>query len=286
MVIIKVQGGLGNQMFQYALYKQLEFMGKDVKLDIGTYNIIPAHQGYELEKLYMISALYASKMEIGKWADVKDDFLSRVRRKLCGRRTKSHLQDNHVGFNERVFDLDNLYLDGYWQSEKYFENITHIVRSTYTLDNFGGFQNEKLFADIGKNISVGVHIRRGDYVNHKLFDNICNIEYYTKGIDYFCSIFGKKNVTFIVFSNDQRWVQENIKLENAVYVNWNTSKKSYLDMQLMAKCEHNIIANSSFSWWGAWLNNNPQKIVISPSKWTNDPQINLKYIVPDDWIKI
>ena len=133
--------------------------------------------------------------------------------------------------------------------------------------------------------SVSLHIRRGDYLlpeNRELFGGICTLDYYRRAIDY---ILDKvKNPFFFIFSNDIVWVKENMNISNSLFITWNSGKDSWQDMFLMSKCKHNIIANSTFSWWGAWLNKNPQKIVISPSRFFNVS--NNSDIVPDTWTSI
>ncbi len=124
----------------------------------------------------------------------------------------------------------------------------------------------------------------GDYVNHPIHGGICTMDYYQQAIDIMKSKI--VNPKFFIFSNDIEWCHSHLKLADAVYITGNKGENSYRDMQLMSMCKHNIIANSSFSWWGAWLNNNPDKIVIAPAKWFNDPKINTRDLIPDDWIKI
>lgn len=138
--------------------------------------------------------------------------------------------------------------------------------------------------------SISLHVRRGDYENNssakRLHGGICTLNYYKQAIELVASRI--KNPVFFIFSNDLKWARENLELEKykQVLVNLNKGNNSYKDMYLMSKCKHNIIANSSFSWWGAWLNANPKKIVICPKRWYNNKRLDSKDIVPESWIRI
>ena len=179
------------------------------------------------------------------------------------------------------------FFQGYWQDIKYFEWLQSYV--PYFTIRLQEWPNE--LVEIRKQIvsienSVSIHIRRGDYVNHPLYGNICDKAYYQRAITYI------KEKTdcyyYIIFSNDIKWCEENLSDllmgKNVVFVNWNKSKDSYQDMYLMSRCNYNIIANSSFSWWGAWLNYHEDKIVICPTKWNNIK--SSKFDLPQSWIKI
>ncbi|MFH0972649.1 MAG: alpha-1,2-fucosyltransferase, partial [Patescibacteria group bacterium] len=180
---------------------------------------------------------------------------------------------------------DDIFLDGYWQTEKYFKDIEDIIRSEFTLKTEYSNLNPELIAKISSCNSVSMHIRRGDYItnqNTNEFHGICFLDYYKKAINLIAEKF--PNPTIFIFSDDLKWCKENIKIKYPiVFVKGN---KNYEDLIMMSKCSHNIIANSSFSWWGAWLNNNPNKIVIAPQKWLNNPNINYSDIIPSTWIKI
>ena len=143
------------------------------------------------------------------------------------------------------------------------------------------------YKKIRQHKSVSIHVRRGDYVNHPLFGGICDKAYYQRAITY---IQEKTDCDYyIIFSNDIKWCEENLSAllmgKNVVFVNWNKGKDSYQDMYLMSRCNYNIIANSSFSWWGAWLNNNPEKIVVAPKIWMKVLDNDFD-IIPTSWIRI
>jgi len=183
---------------------------------------------------------------------------------------------------------DHSYLEGYWGSEKYFKDIENIIRKEFTLKDKPDAINQKMISRIKNCDSVSIHIRRGDYIfdeKTNKYHGVCNLDYYLKAI----ALVAKKvkKPYFFIFSDDIRWAKQNLHLKfPCVYVNHNIGKKDYEDLRLMSNCCHNIIANSSFSWWGAWLNKNKDKIVIAPKKWFTDKSINTKDLIPKQWLKI
>ena len=268
MIVIRITGGLGNQMFQYSLYKVLKKKGKEVKADLSTFYQSKIHNGYELNKVFGIDVDIANYEDIYKYIDPKMDAVSR-------RNSYFYEENDYFLYHSWIFDTDNIFLDGYWQSEKYFKDIREEIIEDFTsnikLDN----KNIDMLQKIIDCNSVSLHIRRGDYINHPLLGGITTVEYYNNAINEI-----KKRVDnprFIVFSNDTDWVKENLFIEDSEIVDWNTGEDSFKDMILMSKCKHNIIANSTFSWWGAWLNENEDKLVIAPNKWLNG------YYTPDIW---
>lgn len=288
MNIVRIVGGLGNQMFQYAFYRALKEKNTDtVGLDLTPFQWYNLHNGYELDRLFGINEGSVEQKYIDSMRDEKKDIINKVRRKLLGRK-KSHYRETKIAFNEEVFKLRNTFFDGYWQSEKYFKEIENIIREEFTFKIPLDEKNFALVEEIKNCNSVSLHVRRGDYITNKevnkLYGNVCTLDYYRKAIEYINS--RVENPKFYVFSNDLKWVKENLDIPNAVYIDWNTKEDSYKDMQLMSCCRHNIVANSSFSWWGAWLNTNKDKIVVSPDRWFNDEQVGTNDIIPEEWIKI
>lgn len=285
MRIVRIKSGLGNQMFQYAFFKSLSSTFEDVKLDLDYIKNMKDHNGYELSNIFQIKEIRASKEEILKFSDEKQDILSKVRRKVIGRK-KTHCVQKKFNFNEKYFEVDNVLLDGYWQSEKYFKNIEAIIREEFKFKNQLDELNLKTLDKIINSNSISMHIRRGDYMSLQYiekFGKICNVNYYKKSIEYIKDIY--PDCTFFVFSDDIQWAKDNFKGYEFKFISNNTGGKSYIDMQLMSNCKHNIIANSSFSWWAAWLNNNKDKIVIAPKLWFNDDN-DYSDVVPEDWIRI
>jgi hypothetical protein len=283
MIIVNVKGGLGNQMFQYALYRALGSKHKEVKLDIHSYKNYGLHNGYELPEIFNIKDIYCTNKEMKKLADYNNNIFSRIRKKLIGRK-KSDVQQEGFSYMSSVFHKDNIYLDGYWQSEKFFIKSSQQIRYDFTFKKELDEKNKSFLLKIQNKNSVSIHIRRGDYITDKLLGNVCKIDYYKKAIEKMNK--EVSNPLFVIFSDDIEWCKNNFNFINAEFVNWNKGMDSYKDMQLMSSCKHNVIANSSFSWWGAWLNNNKEKIVIAPSKWFNDENIDTKDVIPENWIKI
>ena len=289
MIIVRILGGLGNQMFQYSFYKYLNNKYKNVKIDLSEFKDYDLHNGFELDKIFNLEYDLASDNDIKKVKDksyIKKNILSKLRRKIFGKRRTHIFEEN---FSEKLFEENkDYYLSGYWETIKYINKIETIIRDVFKFKNNLKGMNYKISKKIknDKN-SVSVHIRRGDFVNNKMTYNnrygICDLNYYKES-----ETVVERNINnpkYYVFSDDIEWVKNNIQFKNKIiFVDWNNGEKSYKDMQLMSLCRHNIIANSSFSWWGAWLNNNENKIVISPNRWFNNrKKTNL---LPDRWIKI
>lgn len=278
MQIVWCLGGLGNQMFQYAFYRALELSGKESSIDISQFDEYSLHNGYELKRVFNLMPRLAIKEDVHK---LRQGFVSKVLRKF-------KLRDSVVSvpfeFNPRYLTLrGDKYLIGYWQSEKYFAEYESQIRNDFTFPSLD--DANQAYANLIKNSnSVALHIRMGDYVNHPLHGGICTPEYYQQAID----LIQQKTEAprYFIFSNDVTWCKNNLGLSGAVYIEGNEGENSFRDMQLMSLCRHNIIANSSFSWWGAWLNNFQDKTVIAPEKWFNDANINTEDLIPNSWITI
>ena len=266
MIIICLSGGLGNQMFQYALYLYLKQKGNQVKIDDVTEYINEKKRQIQLD-IFQCSYIKASKEEICHWTDSYMDFPSRIRRKLFGRKTK--LYRDLGEFDNQVLELTNAYLYGWWQSEKYFKEIEKEIRQTFRFSDINyGEKNTEYLEKIRMNESVGVHVRRGDYLDaDELYGGICTDDYYEKAMEVIKSQYPDSH--FYIFTNDVLWAKEYMVGEHITVVEGNDELHGYYDMFLMSQCKHNIIANSSFSWWAAWLNENPNKLVIAPSRWMN-----------------
>ena len=276
MIIVRVTGGLGNQMFQYAMYKSLEKKGKLVKLDSKSfYETKKEHNGYELERIFDIKPNKPTKEDLEKFDENNISTLFKIKRKLFGDKKFVYDTKEYV-FNKDVYKLKNSYLNGYWQSIKYFEEIENDIKKDFRFKNQLDNKNLEILNEIENSNSISIHIRRGDYMspeNYNMYGCIATPTYYKKAI----KVIEEKveNPTFFVFSNDMDWVKKNIQINSRVfYIDINSGNGSYKDMQLMSNCKHNIIANSSFSWWGAWLNENKNKIVIAPKKWINREDVD------------
>lgn len=284
MNIVWIDGGLGNQMFQYALAMKLEDMGKQVKIDITKYAEHHVHNDFELDKVFGLSCSYASVDEVKKLGYRKENHWTEIIKKtpFC---KKTIYTNESLAFDENVLGLDGRYLEGYWQCEKYFWDIREKIISAYSFPDFSTEQQREDARRIEETCSISVHIRRGDYLNYSYYKDICTMDYYRKAMQYFREHFPGQ-ARFYIFTNDISWAEEHFPETDCYFVKGNTGTESFRDMQLMSLCKHNIVANSSFSWWGAWLNQNVDKIVIAPKRWINslpDEQVD---IVPESWLRI
>jgi len=297
MIIVKLKGGLGNQMFQYAAGKALALRNKtELKFDLSWFEkqIDNIPRAYEL-------GIFPFKQNFVDTETLRNMFwfmnqviftkiIRNILSKILPYRIQKMRVERHFQFDREVFlARGNIYLDGYWQSEKYFLDAKKDILCDFTFPLFVDVQNQKVSHMIQNTHSVSVHVRRSDYISlanvSAHLGGICTLDYYQKAL----SLILEKvpDAEFFFFSDDIEWVKENLGKElKSYYIDWNKDMKSYRDIQLMSLCQHNIIANSSFSWWGAWLNQNPNKIVIAPDKWFNDTNIDTRDLLPDSWIRI
>ncbi|MFR0779347.1 MAG: alpha-1,2-fucosyltransferase [Zhenhengia sp.] len=286
MIIVKFEGGLGNQMFQYALYNTLEKTNKTVKADITWYEKQNVHNGFELEKVFPnIKLKKASLNEINELADNKLDIVNKIRRKVVGRRS-TYYKEHTNEFIEDILQVENKYLDGFWQTDKYFADSRYKLVDKFKFNIKLNEKEEKLLTILKQNNAVSLHVRRGDYVTNSNYAEkhhvIKNNNYYIRALKYMEN--NLSNIKYFIFSDDPEWVRKTLDIKGAIIIDWNKGSDSYKDMFWMSQCKHNIIANSTFSWWGAWLNQNPDKIVIAPNKWFNT--MEAPDIWCEDWIRI
>ena len=274
MNIVCIQSGLGNQLFQYAFYRSLCQRQPDTYMDISQYAYRPSHNGYELERLFDISAGYATTAMREELVDISKDFFSTLRRGLgIVRHTTGHLREEPQGelvrFDPSVWEEDNCYFKGYWQSEKYFCDIEDMLRKELRFRQpLTRKEDLLLWEQTGRTESVSVHIRRGDYLKKRRRDDydVCTPLYYQRAVEYILNTLD--NPVFYIFSDEIEWVRQNMPFpSSAVFVEGHSGNDAWQDMFLMSHCKHHIIANSSFSWWGAWLNPEKDKMVLAPDRW-------------------
>lgn len=293
-----MSGGIGNQMFQYSVGRFLSLKNQTtLKLDISSYNKQPegifrkfslshfninADLSSENEKLYILSQKKYIK----------------VLPKIVIRLTKLYYKGNHIKERNLFFDHNilkmnhDLILEGYWPNENYFIQIDKIIREEFTLkSDHINLSFLKWKKEISLNNSVSIHIRRSDYIensrNFEIF-GVCDINYYYRSIQYILKHIS--NPFFYIFSDDISWVKENFKISIPYLILSDNNIDDYHELLLMSYCKHNIIANSTFSWWAGWLNNNHNKIVIAPNKWYNNASLQRFYeqsnFIPHNWIKL
>jgi hypothetical protein len=292
MIITKLIGGLGNQMFQYAAGKALALRySTSVKVD-DSFLKKPA-QGIDTQRYFELDifetpVLIASHNETEKYLKrVNNKFFRELQRRLPflfkSLRAVESGSTYHVEFEHYP---ENTYLDGFWQSELYFAKYEKEIRKLFKFRKDIISSNEDMVSRINLAVNpVSLHVRRGDYVKNpeaNKFHGLCSIDYYAEAIKLITS--QVPNVTLFVFSDDIPWCKENFKFN--LPIEFIETNNPHSDLYLMTQCAHNIIANSSFSWWGAWLNNNSNKIVVAPKQWFANKDINTKDVIPEKWIKI
>ena len=241
-----------------------------LKLDITGYKNYPLRD-FELD-IFNIDIDIASNKEINPLTQSKA---------IC--------KEKHFHFNPEVLDLkENVLLYGYWQSEKYFIKYKDEILKNFTLKKELSQQSKQFKKIITSTISVSLHIRRGDYISDPTtnsFHGTCSLNYYKNAVSLISNRL--KDTHFFIFSDDLDWAKKNLDfISNITFIELDQDIPDYEEMYLMSQCNHNIIANSSFSWWGAWLNQNPDKIIIAPEKWFMDENINTKDLIPGSWIRI
>lgn len=278
MIIAKLLGGLGNQMFQYAAGRRLSYVhNTPLQLDISDLKRLKTRK-YELD-CFNIKGEIIERQNNG--------LFGKIIKRLANRENVYY--EKHFKFDQEVLALpDNITLVGYFQSEKYFSDTEGIIRKELTFKNPPSDEILAVLKEIKSSQSVGIHFRRKDYVSNKkffLYHGICSLDYYRQAISLMT--LRLKSPVFFIFSDDLNWVKKNLKIEYPkFFVDLNLKDKDYEDLRIMSYCKHNIIANSTFGWWGAWLNETKGKMVIAPKVWFADESINLEDLIPPSWIRI
>ncbi len=292
MTTIKLIGGLGNQMFQYAAALSLaDKFTSEPFIDLSWFNDIDekdTKRHYELD-------CFALKQNFVNINDFQVTYPGAGRKKRLklmlekakGKQILTLYKEPAFEFNKEFNNLpDNTYLEGYFQSEKYFLKIRPKILKAFSYNEEPNKKSQVILDQISNSNSISIHVRRGDYVTNRhanKFHGLQGLDYYQKAV----GIMSKriKQPVFFVFSDDIGWCKTNLPMpKSTIYVTHNKSGSE--DMRLMRECKHNIIANSSFSWWGAWLGEFSTKKVIVPKQWFNDTTINTKDVVPVRWQKI
>ena len=277
-------------MFQYSIAKAIVKKRNDeFKLDISFYSKQTLRK-YELNQ-FNIEEKIANDNEIIQLAGSENTWF-KIKRKLGlnPKRLKSFFVEKEIArFDAEVFEYqEDIYLDGYWQNEKYFKDIREEIIRDFSLKGDISNEAKEYLGDIKNSQSVSLHVRRGDYVQNVNTNSVhgtCDLDYYKKAIKYI-----EHNVqdsSFYIFSDDMTWCKEHFNfLKNKIFVD--DTKSAFDDMELMKNCKNNIIANSTFSWWGAWLNENEEKIIITPKKWFLDDELEQesKDIVCESWVRV
>ncbi|MCB1694270.1 MAG: alpha-1,2-fucosyltransferase [Pseudomonadales bacterium] len=288
MIVTHIAGGMGNQMFQLAAGVALASrLGVELRLDTRYYNRrIPVELDLRLQH-FGHGAREANPRDIPY---LKGDTFGRFVGSKFHKPCLSAFNDMRLPYNPAFETLgDDTYLKGYWQSERYYAGQEDKVRRALTFVTPPNDENARALDVILSKPSVSLHIRRAAYVSVPKFNAIhgtCSPEYYAQAVEHIAANMAEEPV-FVAFSDEPDWVRENIKIPFELHVmGHNGGATNYEDLRLMSRCRHHIVANSSFSWWGAWLNPDPDKMVVAPERWFADPSMQVHDIVPEDWIRM
>ncbi|MBK7139134.1 MAG: alpha-1,2-fucosyltransferase [Bacteroidetes bacterium] len=290
MIIVKLKGGLGNQMFQYAFGKCVaQLLNQHLYLDLSFFEDQEKREGhtprhYELGILNIHARILEKKQleKLGANFDLK----SRIKCAIKSKFNTVKIKEKKTLVNiSGLSKMRSYYFDGYFQNEKYFAQLTHKLKKDFLPKEPLDQKTLDCIEKISSQNAVSIHIRRGDYIS----DNITNAHHGTCGIEYYqraIKLISEQveNPHFYIFSDDIEWVNEHFKTGHPQTVITDYQQtNNFIDIVLMSHCKHHIVANSSFSWWGAWLGRNDKKIVIAPKDWFVEGG---KEIACKNWIKI
>lgn len=291
MIIAKLMGGVGNQMFQYALGRRLSLeRNVPLRLDLSWFKT-QSLRHYLLDT-FRINACLATSADVSLFTK---SYWNKILRKLHHAKehckpyyTRLVVDEQYYFYDPRITDKigENALLVGYWQTEKYFKTIDSLIRYEFQLKEPFSEENKHWLEKVESQYTISVHVRRSDYISNpraNAMHGVCPIDYYIQA----SNILRKKYplAIFVIFSDDLEWARNNMGFFSpALFVEMKGLRKDSEELALMSLCSHHIIANSSFSWWGAWLGVNPQKTVIFPRSWFNDPSINTKDLIPNTWL--
>jgi hypothetical protein len=292
MIISNIIGGLGNQMFQYACGRSMSLRTRQsLRLSVDRLDFYASHNGFELHRVFNIDAPLATEDEMKKMLGWQSSPLLRY---FIGRPSMRWLANSrwanepHFQFWPGLASLQGpLYLHGYWQSEHYFQEYADQIRADFTFKMDWDVQDEAILQRMRDQPSVSLHVRRGDYAkskNDRIYAS-CDLDYYREAIRLIRN--RVPAIKLFAFSDDPDWVEAHLSNEFGPLevIRHNSGSRSANDMRLMSQADHHIIANSSFSWWGAWLNPSHDKIVVAPRLWfvngTDDSDL-----IPASWIRV
>ncbi len=285
-IIVKLNGRLANQMFEWAFAKVLsQNSGKNVLIDDSEETLkLDCFKVFDNIKTVEKSLKYKLFRKIIPFRNLRNKLTA-----LNFDKMQNIQEECFCTFRQNLLEINKpCYIKGFFQSEKYFKNIREDLLKDFSLNVDLNEQNKKMLEKIQSTNSVSIHFRRGDYTKKRVADKYgsCSVEYYKNAVEYISNN-NEKTITLFIFSDDIDWVRNNVKFDcETFYVDINSAKQGYFDLELMKNCKHNIIANSSFSWWGAWLNENESKIVVAPKWWMKDIDTTRENIdiIPEGWI--
>lgn len=295
MIIVRLMGGLGNQLFQYACARRLALThNTDVGLDLGHFS---RRHGWHTDRAYQLRHFcltehFASDKDIYHLRGHTESRWSRKtfkwRRRLFPAIAKRYRQEAGLAFDPAVLNWENdVYLKGFWLDERYFSDQASVIRSDLRFREPLTGVNASLAGRLQEVNAVSIHVRRGDYISNPQYRaQMAHLEqgYYSAAIDQARAIL--KDPVFVIFSDDVPWVRAHLSLpESTIWAEANDADAGYRDLHLMSLCRHHIIANSTFSWWGAWLNPHPEKRVWAPQQWYAQDEPGFA-IIPETWTKV
>ena len=292
MICVRLMGGLGNQLFQYATGRALAARCRSrLWLDASFLAASGDHTRRRFElPVFRIEARIAPAA-LGSWTRRwgRGNRRQRVLRWLPFLSPLRYLPETPLQFTPSVLEArGNVYLDGFWQSERYFGSIRPLLLKELDFAHAPDDDTARLVAEVRSCASVAVHVRRGDYVTSPAANEIhgvLGIEYYRAAVEVVRQ--RVPDPVVFVFSDDPEWAAAHLTFEvPTVYVSHNQGARNHEDLRIMRTCRHQIIANSSFSWWGAWLNQNPAKVVVAPRRWYRAEHPDVSYMIPDGWIRL
>lgn len=289
---VAIFGGLGNQMFQYALAISMDAEGIPTKISVNDFLLNRHYQGFELIKAFDVPLPILDRVKTSVmnkfrplFVDTNTGFIKDAITKLFLSNRNVYQEKMEYHFDEEVFHQKDSFLIGTWQSPKYFESQQQLIREVFNFNKPYDDLNLQVASDISDTNAIAVHVRRGFYLEPTLTRSrmvIDSSDYYYKSFDIISE--NVENPVFYVFSDDIEWAKKNFQGKNFVFVSHNKGVNSYLDMYLMSLCKHFIIANSAFSWWPAWLSTSEDKIVIIPKPWVRES--DCPSIYPSNWLAI
>ena len=279
-------------MFQYAVGRTLSLQrGQPLLLDVSGFTNYALHQGFELQRVFACPVNVASTKDVQKLLGWQAHPL--IKQRLMNPRwtfLRNHhfIVEPHFHYWAGISEVaQTAYLAGYWQSERYFQSVDEIIRADFSFKSPLNAKNTEIVHQISQVNAVSLHVRRGDYVLNPITlatHGLCSLKYYQTAIQTISKSVDQPH--FFIFSDDIAWVKAHLKIPfPCCYLEHNQGAESYNDMRLMSLCQHHIIANSSFSWWGAWLNPSVNKIVIAPKQWFADDK-NISDLLPKMWITL
>lgn len=289
-------GGLGNQLFQYSAARALALRnGASLILDLYWFDIVDGLTDTTPRKFALAPFnLQADSARTGLPWHRKISLLSKIKRRFSSffkmlQEGAPIYSEKHSGFDQNLLEQAcPIWLNGYWQSYKYFDVISDTIKREIGKVGALGKGSQSIYKQITSSESICIHVRRGDYVtnlNASQTHGLCSLDYYSKGLKMVGE--GLKDPTVFIFSDDPEWVRSNLKVPfKSVVVDANGSDDAHQDLWLMKSCQRFVIANSSLSWWGAWLADSPKKMVVAPRNWFLSNQFDSSDLIPSDWIRL